>query len=96
MPLNDRKVYQTPSGVSYTYDWSLKSRTAFAEFMNPATRYERVYYQIDVYDSEGKFVNFAFVDDVTDTESVVKALNGVVEWHNTPAHVLEKMHSRFD
>jgi hypothetical protein len=94
--MTERKVFQADSGALYTYDWAHTVRTEYGEFMNPASRYKKVYYQINVYDSEGEFVNFGFVNDITDTDSVIKSVKDVVEWHNAPAHMLEEMHSRFD
>jgi hypothetical protein len=82
--------------MSYTYDWEKHTRTDYAEFMNPATRYERTYYQINVYSSDGEWINFGLVDDINDTEAVLNAIKGVIDWDNTPAEVLERMHSRFD
>ena len=82
--------------MSYTYDWKKQTRTAYAEFMNPATKYEKTYYQINVYNPEGDYINFGLVDDINDTEAVLNAVRGVIDWDNTPAEVLERMHSRFD
>jgi hypothetical protein len=72
-----------------------QTRTAYAEFMNPATRYEKVYFQVDVY-ADGKYLNFGFVDDENDTEAIDRVVRGILEWANTPDSVLESMHSRFD
>ena len=79
-----------------TYTLTRQTRTAYAEFMNPATRYEKVYYQVDVYDADGKRINFGFVDDDNDQEAIDRVVHDVLEWANTPASVLESMHSRFD
>jgi len=83
------------TGKVYSYDLERQTRTDYAEFMNPATRYERVYYQVNVY-ADGERVNFGFVDDASDPAAVLDAVRRVVEWDETPAHVLESMHSRFD
>ena len=63
--------------------------------MNPATRYERVYYQVNVYVHDLR-INFGFVNDDTDAVAVYKAVQGVIEWDETPSTVLESMHSRYD
>jgi len=72
-----------------------QTRTDYAEFMNSATRYERVYFQVDVY-VDGERVNFGFVDDENDTAAIDRVVREVLEWANTPSDVLESMHSRFD
>lgn len=84
----------TISDVTYTL--TRQSRTAYAEFMNPATKYEKVYFQVDVFGPEGKRINFGFVDDEADQSGIDRVLADVIEWYNTPSHVLESMHSRFD
>lgn len=79
-----------------TYTLTRQTRTAYAEFMNPATRYEKVYFQVDVYDADGKRINFGFVDDDNDQEAIDRVVHDVLEWANTPDSVLGSMHSRFD
>lgn len=79
--------------VSHTL--TRQTRTAYAEFMNPATRYEKVYFQVDVY-VDGKRLNFGFVDDENDTNAINNVIRKVLEWANTSDEVLESMHSRFD
>lgn len=83
----------TISDVTYTL--TRQSRTAYAEFMNPATKYEKVYFEVTVY-ADGKRLNFGFVDDENDQAGIDRVLADVVEWYNTPSEVLESMHSRFD
>jgi hypothetical protein len=72
-----------------------RTRTDYARFMDASTRYERVYFQVDVY-ADGEFVNFGFVDDENDTAAIDSVIREVMEWANTPSDVLESMHSRFD
>lgn len=84
------------SKTQTTYTLTRQTRMAYAEFMNPATRYEKVYFQVDVYDADGKRINFGFVDDPTDQEAIDRVVRDVLEWANTPDSVLESMHSRFD
>lgn len=79
-----------------TYTLTRQTRTAYAEFMNPATRYEKVYFQVDVYDANGKRINFGFVDDPTDQDAIDRVIREVIEWANTPDEVLESMHSAWD
>lgn len=100
-PMNETKSYMTGSvtsqktGKVYTFATVRQTRTDYAEFMNPASKYERVYYQVNVY-VEGKHLNFGFVDDDTDAVAVHKAVQGVIEWDETPNEVLQSMHSRYD
>jgi hypothetical protein len=79
-----------------TYTLTRQTRTDYAEFMNPATRYEKVYFQVDVFGPDGVRINFGFVDDPTDQEAIDNVVREVLEWANTPDSVLESMHSRFD
>lgn len=72
-----------------------QTRTAYAEYMNPASRYEKVYFQVDVY-VDGKRLNFGFVDDENDTDAINRVIQDVLDWANTPDEVLEKMHSAWD
>lgn len=83
------------TGKVYTYDIERQTRTAYAEFMNPATRYEKVYFQVNVY-VDGKRLNFGFVDDENDQFEIDSVVRDVIEWDETPDKVLESMHSRFD
>jgi len=94
--MNEPIPYIAPSGTTYTYDLERQTRADYAEFMNRASRYERVYFQINVYDAEGNFFNFAFVDNENDIEAIHEEINRVDKWAHTPAHVFESMHSRFD
>jgi hypothetical protein len=72
-----------------------QTRTAYAEFMNPATRYEKVYFQVNVY-VDGKRINFGFVDDENDVAEIDSVIRDVIEWDETPSDVLESMHSARD
>ena len=80
--------------ISYTL--TRQTRTAYAKYMDPASKYERVYFQVDVFDADGKRINFGFVDDENDQEAIEKVVDDVLKWANTPDGVLESMHSRFD
>lgn len=88
------KTTPTAEGV-ISHTITRQTRTDYAEFMNPATRYERVYFQVDVY-VDGKRINFGFVDDENDQAGIDRVIREVMEWYNTPDSVLESMHSRFD
>jgi hypothetical protein len=90
------KTYTAKSGKTYNFDIERQTRTDYAEFMNPATKYERVYFQVNVYDTNGKSINFGFVNDENDVEAIFSEVERIDEWVHTPAHVLESMHSRFD
>jgi len=91
---NMTKTTPNAQGV-ISHTLTRQTRTAYAEFMNPASRYEKVYFQVDVY-VDGKRVNFGFVDDENDTDGINRVIRNVLEWANTPDSVLESMHSRFD
>lgn len=96
--MNKTKTNSTTSartGKVYTYDLERQTRTDYAEFMNASTRYERVYFQVNVY-ADGEWLNFGFVDDENDQEAIDRAVRDVIEWDETPASVLASMHSRFD
>lgn len=96
--MNETKVigaYTSKTGEVYSYDLERQTRTAYAEYMNPESKYEKVYYQVNVYHA-GKRVNFAFVDDADDAMAIHEAVRGVIKWLETPDEVLAKMHSRFD
>ena len=82
--------------MAYAYTLTRQTRTAYSEFMNPSSKYERVYYQVDVFDDNGKRINFGFVDDENDQEAIDKVVADALKWANTPDEVLESMHSRFD
>lgn len=88
-------ITSTKTSKVYGFDLERQSRTDFAEFMNPASRYERVYYQVNVY-VDGKRINFGFVDNETDAVAVYKVVQDVIEWDEIPDKVLESMHSRYD
>ena len=88
-------AYTSATGKVYAYDLERQTRTAYAEYMNPESKYEKVYYQVNVYHA-GKRVNFAFVDDAEDGVAIHEAVRRVVKWLETSDEVLAKMHSRFD
>ena len=88
-------ITSTKTGKVYTYDLERQTRTAYAEFMNPETKYEKVYFQVNVY-VDGKRINFGFVDDSNDTAGILSAVHDVIEWDETPSDVLASMHSARD
>jgi hypothetical protein len=92
----NKTAYTAKSGKTYNFDIERQTRADYAEFMNPATKYERVYFQVNVYDADGKSLNFGFVNDENDVEAIAFEIERIDEWANTPANVLESMHSRFD
>lgn len=93
--IKTNSISSTKTGKVYTYDIERQTRTAYAEFMNPASRYEKVYFQVNVY-ADGKRLNFGFVDDENDQFEIDSVVRDVIEWDETPDKVLESMHSRFD
>jgi hypothetical protein len=95
--MQDPFTIASPStGKDYTFTLRRMTRTDYREFMNPETRYERVYYQVDVFDLFGSHINFGFVNDENDTLAIKSAVLEVIGWAETPEKVLESMHSRFD
>jgi hypothetical protein len=88
-------ITSTKTGKVYTFTTERQTRTDYAAFMDASTKYERVYYQVNVA-VDGKHLNFGFVDDDTDAVAVYKIVQDVVEWDETPDKVLESMHSRYD
>lgn len=99
--MNETKNHMTGSitsqktGKVYTFTTARQTRTDYAAFMDVSTKYERVYYQVDV-NVDGKHLNFGFVDDDTDAVAVYKVVRDVIDWDETPNEVLESMHSRYD
>jgi hypothetical protein len=90
------RTYTAASGTTYSYDLERQTRTAYAEYMNPASKYERVYFQVNVYGTDGNRLNFAFVDDENDTDAIHAGIDRVDEWVHTPDDVLASMHSARD
>jgi hypothetical protein len=88
--------FLTKSGKIYQYSIEPRSRVDYREFMNPDTKYTLSYFQINVFNDEGKFVNFRLVDDADDLTARSAAINEVVEWESTPKEILKSMNSRFD
>lgn len=70
-----------------------QTRTAYAEYMNPQTKYEREYFQVTIYSPEGKMLNFGFVDDITDADEVNTCAMGVIDHIENPGPDIS---SRFD
>jgi hypothetical protein len=91
-------TYTSAEGMTYSYTLERKSRVAYAEFMNPTSKYEKVYYQVNVFHLTDRTtpINFAFVDNPTDTVALQRAIEEVIEWYNTPSQVLASMHSPRD
>jgi hypothetical protein len=85
------------TGKTYAYDLERQTRTDYREFMNPATRYERVYFQVNVYE-DGAWRLFGFVDDAEDGMAVHEEVKKVVHKIENPLTEaqLAVMHSRFD
>lgn len=79
-----------------TYTLTRQTRTVYAKFMDASTRYEQVYYQVDVLDANGKCINFGFVDDPTDQAAIDNVVREILGWANTPITVLASMHSARD
>jgi hypothetical protein len=93
--MSKTQITSTKTGKVYTYELKRQTRADYARFMDASTRYERVYFQVDVY-ADGEFVNFGFVDNESDTAGILEAMHSVIEWDETSSNVLESMHSRFD
>ena len=99
--MNEIKNHMTGSVTSqktgrvYTFTTERQTCTDYAAFMDVSTKYERVYYQVNVA-VDGKYLNFAFVDDHTNAVAVYEAVQDVIDWAETPNEVLESIHSRYD
>ena len=95
MSKNEMTAFTTASGASYTYAIERQTQTAYAEFMNPATRYERVYLQVNVYEENGLRVGFAFANIDATWFDLTEIALGVAERVEGPADPVS-MSSRFD
>jgi hypothetical protein len=84
------------TGEVYSYALERQTRTDYAEFGNPASKYEREYFQVNVYAAEGARVSFAFVNDLNDSAAILKAVEDVIAWAETDPAVLASIGSRFD
>ena len=87
-----KTAFFSPTSV-YLYDVERQSRVDYAEYMNPETKYEKVYYQVNVYSPEGKMLNFGFLDSIDDVSDVVSKVQEVVLWIESPD---ADVSSRFD
>lgn len=68
----------------YKLGIELQTRTAYAEYMNPETKYTKEYFQVTVYSPEGKMLNFGFVDDITNTDEVNNCALSVIDFIENP------------
>lgn len=84
------------TGDLFSFSLEEKVRADYAEPGNPDSRYDRVYFQVNVYDEHGLRINFGFVDNDNDLEAIEKVVRDVICWAETPTDVLDSMHSRFD
>ena len=74
------------SNVTYTLT-SAGTRTNFAVMGDPSTRYEREYFQVDVYIDTKRYIG-GFVNDPTDEVAIT-----AVEW---ASYAVMAIGSRFD
>jgi arylsulfatase A-like enzyme len=95
MSKNEMTAFTTASGASYTYAIERQTQTAYAEFMNPATRYERVYLQVNVFEENGLRVGFAFANIDATPETLTNIARCEAERIEGPADPAS-MSSRFD
>lgn len=68
----------------YKFDLERQTRIAFAEYMNPDSKYEREYFQVNVYDERGRRLNFGFIDELTDTDEVQNCVLSVIDFIENP------------
>jgi hypothetical protein len=81
---------QSPNtSAVYQFNIERQTRTSFNE--NGAFQYE--YFQVNVHDSEGKWLNFGLVDDITDTQEVNGKVLDVISRIENPG---PDIGSRFD
>jgi hypothetical protein len=95
MSKNDMTTFATASGALYSYALQRQTQTAYAEFMNPATRYERVYLQVNVFEENGAKVGFAFANIDATPETLTNIAKCEAERIEGPADPAS-MSSRFD
>ena len=79
------------SNVTYTLT-SAGTRTNFAVMGDPSTRYEREYFQVDVYIDTKRYIG-GFVNDPTDEVAINEIVNTAVEW---ASYAVMAIGSRFD
>jgi hypothetical protein len=98
LSLMSKTTYTTPTGTTYSYSLERKTRLAFAEFMEPTSAYEEVYYQVNVANpqSPDRRLNFGFVNNPNDITAIQKVIEDIDNWNNTPSEVLASMHSARD
>ena len=75
-----------------TYTLTAGTRVDFAVMGDASTRYEREYFQVDVYVDTKRYIG-GFVNDPTDEVAIDEIVNGVVEWASYGAMAIG---SRFD
>jgi len=93
-PSNSMISVQSPK-TNQLYKLGIKrqTRVAYAEYMNPKTKYEQEYFQVTVHNSDGKMLNFGFVDDITNTDEVNNCALSVIDFIENPG---KDVSSRFD
>jgi hypothetical protein len=94
--MKNKTSYTAASGTAYLYGLKRQTRADYAVMGDPTSRYERVYFQVDVYNAQGTPVNFGFVDNEADTSAIFAEIERIDEWARTSAKVLESMHSARD
>jgi len=75
-----------------TYTLTAGTRVDFAVMGDPSTRYEREYFQVDVYVDNKRYIG-GFVNDPTDEVAIDEIVNEVVKWSSYSATGIG---SRFD
>lgn len=81
------------SGKKYQFDAQRQTRMAQSRYMDPTSTYEKVYYQVNVYDMNGTRLNFGFVDEI-DEDKVTQTVIGVIDYIESP--YADWQTSRFD
>ena len=77
------------------YTVTAGTRVDFAVMGDPSTRYEREYFQVDVYINDVRFVG-GFVNDPTDEVAIDEIVNRIVEWASYQRTTAMAIGSRFD
>ena len=77
------------------YTVTAGTRVDFAVMGDASTRYEREYFQVDVYVDNKRYIG-GFVNDPTDEVAINEIVNTIVEWASYQRTTATAIGSRFD
>ena len=92
--IKTKTSFSSPTST-YSYDVERKTRTGYDwdPSTQTSTRTEVVYFQVNVYDANDRWINFGFVEDPTNVDMVEAKVQEVVLFIENPGPDLG---SRFD